>query len=204
MKKWLWVGGWGLSPQWQQEQAAVQWPQVQHEVLPPTPAALRQVCADVQESVPDRLLGYSLGTLLLMRELQPWPDLPITLLAPILDFKAEAGCGGRVSARRLRILLRWLGRDPLAALLDFGQQAGMPPPPPGPLELPYPVEDLIWGIEYLRGHSAAPPTGSHVEALVGSADALLDATRLGELWPQLKVVTGAGHDLCQLLPEVSR
>lgn len=202
MTRWLWLGGWGADLDWQLEAANQRWPQITHEFVLPTSNCIHTLIQKLQTQKIERILGYSLGTLLLLRNRHLLPDLPLTLIAPILDFKSEADQGGRVETRRLKILLRWLKRDPIAALRDFSSTADMPETEQI-TTLPYDLDQLIWGIEYLRDYSAEVPTGGQIKAVLGDRDSLLDAARMSAIWPELKVVPHAGHDLTGLLPEVT-
>lgn len=101
------------------------------------------------------------------------------------------------------MLLRFLRRDPLGALTDFTERADLHTGAASG-ELPYAAEDLIWGIGQLRDQIAEPPSASlPVRAWIGAQDALLDAGALRDQWPEVTVLPGAGHDLSDLLKEVS-
>lgn len=146
----------------------------------------------------DVLIGYSTGAFLLMAE----PELAATferriLLAPFLDFKAESGMGGRTRLAQLKYLLRWLARDPSAALADFYKRAGLGLQPP--LELPVSPIDLQWGIERLLHDAQRADALRPFDAHVGSEDSLIDASRLRELAPGVRIHPGLGHDLEDLL-----
>lgn len=201
MKRWLWLGGWGLTPTWQADALARFWPQADHVVLYPGKLCIAKLNERLNTEEFDGLGGYSLGAFLLLRELKNEPRLPVQLLAPILDFKAEAALGGRIKRAHLTALLRWLQRDPLAALNDFYQQAGLSVDQAD--TLPYKVDDLIWGIEQLQTTSVAHWRREQFRALVGERDALLDPVMLQQLWPELTILPGAGHDLHELLKEAT-
>jgi len=199
MKRWLWLGGWGFPVTEMQRIVSAWRPEVEHVVLPPDPRWRSNLQAAFDERPVDRLLGYSLGTMLLLRESDSLPATPVTLFAPILDFRAESGQGGRFEGRRLTILIRWLRRDPMAALKDFAQQAGMRDRS-HLTELPYALDDLIWGIEQLR---QAPATRAveTMDGFIGAEDKLLDAERIHAICPQWTVLPSVGHDIEDLLPQ---
>ncbi|MGE9295235.1 MAG: alpha/beta fold hydrolase, partial [Puniceicoccales bacterium] len=200
MKRWLWLGGWAFSVADEERIAKHRWPEIEHRVIAPGELCFAKLRDELDGGGYDRLLGYSLGSLLILRERETLPTIPTTLFAPILDFKAESGQGGRIEARRLPILLRWLKRDPMAALVDFYQQAGLRPRLQA-AELPYNLADLQWGIEQLRDLNSTPPD-SEVTAFIGTEDRLIDAQRLQACWPGVQVVPGVGHDLEALLEAV--
>ncbi|WP_309397518.1 hypothetical protein [Cerasicoccus maritimus] len=201
MKEWLWIGGWGLSAEMQQQVFAARWPEFEHTVLYPGKLCIAKLKTLLEAGDVKRLGGYSLGALLLLREQANLPKLPTMLLAPILDFKAEALKGGRVDGRRLSVLLRWLLRDPIDALNDFYQTAGLK----ASVDVmpPYDVDDLIWGIEQLAAPGVDYWRWEHVHACLGERDALLDAAQLQQLWPELVILPDAGHDFSELLEEVA-
>lgn len=145
----------------------------------------------------DTLVAYSTGAFLLLGESRVESlASQVVLLAPFADFRSESDLGGKVSRTQLRYLLRWLGRDPLAAVNDFRKRAGVG----GPLEeLPDSPENLAWGIERLLEDSVAVSRLSGYNGYVGSEDVLLDALRLVELAPTISIAHGAGHGLRGLL-----
>ncbi|GHB95044.1 hypothetical protein [Cerasicoccus arenae] len=194
----LWIGGWGLSPEQQQQTLSNNWPSVTHKVFYPGELCITKFveCCDQADS----LGGYSLGAFLLLRNYAKLPTKPMTLLAPILDFKAEALLGGRVRGARLAILLRWLRRDPVAALNDFYQQGGIQCSVEQP---PYSIEDLIWGIEQLQGSSVDYWRWENVRGCIGEADALLNGAFMQQVWPELTILPDAGHDLTELIKETA-
>ena len=142
----------------------------------------------------DMVIGYSTGAFLLMGE----PELAASfrrrvLLASFLDFKAESGLGGKTRVAQLKFLLRWLKSDPVAALEDFYERAGLDFEIPN--ELPVSPIDLSWGIERLLKDSHGPDALHGFESYIGSNDSLMEAHRLIELAPDLEVLDGVGHDL---------
>lgn len=164
------------------------------QVIPAAPGWQTQL-AEADATV---LVGYSTGALLLLSE----PELAerfdrVVLLAPFTDFRSESGLGGRVRTVQLKYLLRMLKKDPLTTVHDFYNRAGFKMPLP--TELPLPADDLRWGIEQLLNRQADGWSIADAECYVGDADPLLDAARLAELCPSMRVVEGAGHQLSELV-----
>ena len=61
---------------------------------------------------PDIIVGYSLGSLLLMERFADLPKISKKqFYAPIFDFKKEANKGGKVARTQLKFLLRWLNGE---------------------------------------------------------------------------------------------
>lgn len=144
------------------------------------------------------LVAYSTGAFLaLSREDLMRRFDRVILLAPFVDFRFEAGLGGRVKAAQLKYLRRWLERDPLAAANDFRQRAGFGG---GLEELPNSVENLLWGVDRLiEGplRSNCPKDG--YEAFIGELDPLLDAWAVASALPRTRILEEVGHELAGLL-----
>jgi hypothetical protein len=234
MKTVTWIGGWACPAEATLAFAQTVCPEAAHQVYLPTSTCIGKMdtggglrTGERTETVAgpdaeaDVIVGYSTGAFLL---LGAWDKLPpaarVVLIAPFADFRVESGRGGKTPAAKLRFLLRWLRRDPLAALQDFYQRAGLGEPPAG---LPYAQEELVWGIEQLAnvaqpglsGQSDAYPKNEYtlpddetrnerrLTALAGDRDALLDAEGLRADFPMLTVVPGAGHALADFRKELT-
>ncbi|MCA9239083.1 MAG: hypothetical protein KDA37_02735 [Planctomycetales bacterium] len=187
------VNGWGVADR-QAAAAIPRSPDAQLEVV----AVAHNWREKLERLSGSVLLGYSTGAFLLLTAPELWRRFErVVLFAPFPDLKAESGQGGRVNTVQLRVMLRSLKQDPLAALSDFYQRAGLTIK--GRLLLPQPAEELCWGIEQLLGTSADAAPMTRAECHVGECDPLLDATRLAELCPTITVVPGVGHDLRALV-----
>jgi len=179
-----WLGGWGIPPCWALEVLAnhaitnVQW-------LPPTFTNLQQ--ADINA-------GYSLGASLLLRTDKAEEA---RLFAPFFDFKKEAGQGGRVAKAQLLYIRKWLKRDPIAALNDFYSAADLPLQI---TELPYDLDDLLWGIDQLLEDVSPPEKQVSANAFWGEKDSLLDPESLQKFFNSPTVIPIASHNLDELLP----
>ncbi|MDP0495366.1 MAG: alpha/beta fold hydrolase [Verrucomicrobiota bacterium JB024] len=234
MKTVTWISGWACPAEATQAFAQSVCPEAAHEIFLPTSICTEKM--DTSSGAPsgvvaeteagygakaDIIVGYSTGAFLL---LGAWDKLPsaarVVLVAPFADFRAESGRGGKTPAAKLRFLLRWLRRDPLAALQDFYQRAGLGEPPAG---LPYAQEELVWGIEqlaevaqpglagqtdpYPKNEYASPASAARdsrcLTVLVGDQDTLLDAEALRADFPMLTVVPGAGHALADFRKELT-
>ncbi|MEO0795868.1 MAG: hypothetical protein AAFX93_11925 [Verrucomicrobiota bacterium] len=203
MTAWLWIGGWGFSKEEIQNLVNEQVPGVQHFVICPGPEWLDELHRVVATQPIRRLLGYSLGSFLILRDLEKLPDIPTVLFSPIVSFKAEENLGGRFDGRRLKVLVRWLQRDPRAALSDFRKQVGIPPMD-SDMELPCSVEQLVWGIKQLDDEPVeVPAETADISMIIGEQDAVTDARFIENQWAKTKVVTGVGHDLRDLVKEVA-
>lgn len=142
--------------------------------------------------------GFSLGAHLLLNIDDPRPRI---LLAPFVDLKSEAGLGGAVARTQLRQQLRWLKRDPQAAVADFRARIGFETPSP---DEPHDIAALAWGLEKMLAPGKAPsawPTGTL--AIAGRSDPLLDVDALARALPALHVAD-AGHAPAPLLTAAAR
>ena len=187
--------GWAVPEAWFAPLARQALPEAEHVFVAAEPDALAQL----EKAGPfDWVAGYSLGSLLLLREAARADRLGrVALLAPIFAFPREAELGGRVAQAQVRQLSRWLRRDAPAALADFYTRAELEVPPE---YTPAAATDILWwGLERLANDRAVPPLPEGWRAWCGANDALLDATRLGELAPSVQIVTGGTHHPAALL-----
>ena len=188
----LWVGGWGTSPAWGLT-AVRRWrPSWQHEWVSPGPR-----CSEWADGSHDWVGGYSLGASLILRRPDGFPaKRGRFFVAPFLDLKRESGLGGLVASTQLKVTLRWLRRDPIAAVNDFYHRAGL-----NLLlgdTLPYDVEDLNWGLNVLLNEPSPIPREDPGLAVMGANDPLVDAVRMKSFFPKNVVVEDAGHRLDEL------
>ena len=196
----LWVNGWGIPAEWLRNLAAGIFPDAAHTVVPPL--AEHELLHERNRF--DRVAGYSLGAFLVLREEIQLPcGRPVALLAPYFSFVAEDGLGGRVQRTRLRYLNRWFKREPAGALNDFYERAGLRELS-GRSDLPYERKQLLSGLELLMNGTVPAAWPERASGFVGADDPLLDATRLHELCPHLKVVSGSGHHPAPLMRSLNR
>lgn len=189
-----WISGWSVPAASLLEAARIEWPDARHTVFDPNPGAVAATLA----SDADLLGGFSFGAHLLLGVEDPRPRI---LLAPFPDLKKETGLGGAVATTQIRHLLRWLKRDPRAAIADFHARIGTEPPP---LDILPSLEDLAWGLErMLAPGSIPPPLPQRSLAVAGQRDPLLDADALRGLFPSLLLID-AGHQPKPLLAAAVR
>ena len=184
-----WCLGWAVPESWFASLVREAYPNREHVFIAASPRAL----GELEAAGPlDVLVGYSLGAQLLLRERARVPaNARVALLAPIFAFASEENAGGRIARAQVSFLARWLRRDRKAALADFYLRAGLDVPVEA--EVNVSSEDLAWGLEQLARErvAAALPAGWH--AWCGERDALLDASRLHELVPEIHLVPEGTH-----------
>jgi hypothetical protein len=194
-----WIGGWGVAPESLRPAANDYFPGSEHTFLAPT--------ASVTDAIgsPDVTIAWSLGAWRLLEAASRSAKFGgmVLLLAPFVAFPSESQLGGKCSATQARFLRRWLQREPLAALADFHQRAGLGTPP---TELPYPADDLLEGLDRLA-EDASPQLREFAsrglqpnwQALIGDSDTLLDGRAVCEALQGCTLVRGAGHSIADLL-----
>jgi hypothetical protein len=182
-----WILGWAAPEAWFAPLAREALPRAEHTFVLATPEALDVLPASGEF---DWIVGYSLGTLLLLQGAARLAHPRVALLAPIFAFPREEGLGGRISRTQVVRLKRWLQHEPVAALADFYERAvlhvpsGLHPGTP---------ENLLWGLERLERDRVAPPLPPGWKAWCGAKDTLLDAAALHALDPAVEIVPDAGH-----------
>ena len=191
----LWIGGWAISPDHILEQASKRFPRIEHRAVIPT--AKIQIEEDF-----DWLVGHSLGAFLMLL----WPDLfaskrGFVLLSPFVEFPREADRGGKVRKTQLKVTARGLRTDALATVNDLYDRADLDV---SAKNLPYPVEDLAWGLDLLLEKAVNQETISnrYHEVILGGQDPILDANRILKFFPTAKVLPEAGHRFEDLLEEL--
>ncbi|ADE53791.1 hypothetical protein [Coraliomargarita akajimensis] len=199
-ERWTWISGWGIAPERFKAEAEQAFPDFEHIVIVPGPTAIEAVLA----SQPRRAGGYSLGSLLLLSQLEQIPvHLPVYCLAPILGFTKEMQLGGTTTSASLDLLGSKLKQKPETALKLFYRLADLCE---NPTALPYSLDQLIWGLEHLASTRAEALELTRVHALIGSADKLCFPQLIAKYFPQHEMVD-CGHrykDLLQALRDSLR
>ena len=192
----LWIGGWAISPEFVRTQALNHFPEMEHSSVAPTAKM-------IIEKDFDWLVGHSLGAFLMLL----WPDRfrakrGVSLLSPFIDFPLEGDRGGKVSKAQLKVTARGLRIDALTTVNDFYYRADLGL---NAKHLPYPVEDLAWGLDLLLEKTVNPKTISsrYHEIILGGQDPILDPNRLLDFFPRANVLPWSGHRFEDLLEGVS-
>ena len=201
------ICGWAVPPIWFGELIQKQLPNSKvHTIYPQNPNDNHEASSILNEVSSDFLIGYSLGSLWILRHRNFIPSqLKIALLAPVLAFPKEKNLGGRISQTQLKYLIKILSRNPddLSFLLDFYRVSGFEPPS-SLLEEFSNRNVLIRGLEFLNTVQAQLEFDDDFIAIVGENDTLLDAVMLKKLIPALIVLPDAGHAPEPLLEALSK
>ena len=190
---WAWISGWAIVPE--RFQAAVEeaLPNDRHTVFAPTEHAV-DAALEVGAS---RLGGYSLGSLLLLSELNRVPqNVPVFCFAPFTAFCAEHEMGGTTPVAALEMIQARLAKQPEKALKLFYRLAGLK----GEISaaLPYVHEDLVWGLEALKTIHVSALDLDRVTAILGKHDSLLKSDLLEKSWKHT-LLADCQHDYRDLL-----
>ena len=194
-----WIGGWGVAPESLRPIANTYFPGSDHTLLAPAKEAVGSIGS------PDVTIAWSLGAWRVLEAASRGMKFGgmVMLLAPFVAFPAESKLGGKCSTTQVKYLHRWLQREPIAALADFHQRAGLGAPPG---ELPYPAEDLLEGLDRLA-QDASPELREFAsrglqpnwQALIGDSDPLLDGRAVCEALQGCTMVRNVGHSIAELL-----
>ncbi len=182
-----WVMGWAAPESWFAGLARAAVPEAEHLFFPAAPGALDRLAA---AGPLDWTVGYSLGSLLLLKEAPRLAGRRVALLAPIFGFAREEGLGGKIARAQVLRLSRWLRHEPFAAVADFYERAILDIPPGHDAGKP---DELQWGLERLAADRVDPPLPAGWQAWCGAHDPLLDAQRLHALDPAVRIVADGNH-----------
>lgn len=225
-----WIGGWGVVPEILRPVAEKYFAQSQHTFLAPTAQVVEAITQPLTRpaGTPDVLVAWSLGAWRVLEAASRGVEFPgmVLLLAPFVAFPSESRLGGKCSATQVKFLRRWLQRDPLAALADFHQRAGLIDGSAGlqpafdertskaghrpallpAAELPYAMPDLLEGLDRLAEDAspalrefAARGLPRNWQSLIGDDDPLLAAETVRRSLPGCVRLRGAGHAIADLL-----
>lgn len=199
------VCGWGLPPQWFEEQIQQVFPGIPVKGLYPLhPEDSQEAKNLLQNMSSDLIIGYSLGSLWLAKYQNFLPDeCQKVLLAPILAFTKEANKGGITNKTQLKYLVRVLRQNSQdsSTLIDFFKDCLIDIPEDHIKNIPC-RDALVRGLDFLTRESIDPECLAGFHSLIGECDHLLDSFRLKQLIPNLRVIKNAGHGPGPLLQDL--
>ena len=199
------ICGWALPEEWFRQLVKSYFPKTEVKAHYPKNPESTEDAAEIFESKPDWVIGYSLGSLwLLFHKGTIPPQTRVILMAPILAFPAEKNLGGKTPLGKLNYQKKMLGssNDYLASLKGFFDLSGIRLPE-NDLQQPYSREVLIRGLDFLETASVSAQTAQDCVAITGSRDPLLDGNRLKELIPHLTLVEKCDHSPHKLLSHLA-
>ncbi len=186
----LWIGGWAIASSTIEAIVSKVLPKLNHLCIHPHEGYLESI----DNYNPDILIGYSLGATLLLDT--SFTSLEQYLIAPFLNIEGAT----QVNNTQLKYLLKWLKNDPIRAINDFYKRSQLCLPELK--ELPYPLHDLIWGIEALIKTKTITIDFSK-QIFLGNRDPLINQNFFLKYGPNSVVCGDADHNLkgyLKLLP----
>ncbi|MDZ4744245.1 MAG: hypothetical protein SGI98_12615 [Verrucomicrobiota bacterium] len=193
----LWVSGWAIPEEWFARQLRTHLPQDEHHIILPTASWFEGFKA--QATSADVIAGYSFGAFLLLQQDHDLKKLGIhvELYAPFLDFKAESNRGSNITLTQLKFLKRWLSRKPLDAINDFYKKSGLQIT--SPIEVPYPLEDLAWGLDQMIDTEVSVSLLSNYNPVIaGNYDELINIDILRHVFNNL-LSLDCNHSISDIL-----
>lgn len=200
------ICGWALPEEWFRQLVESYFPNAEVRACYPRNPESRKDAAEIFESQPDWVVGYSLGSLWLLvhKDIIP-PQTKIILMAPILAFPAEKELGGKTPLGKLKYQKKMLRStdDYLTSIKGFFDLSGIRLPE-GDLNQPYSREILIRGLNFLETVTVEPQTTENCVAISGLRDPLIDGKQLKELIPHLTLVEECDHSPYKLLSRLAQ
>jgi len=190
------VSGWALPSEWFADEISNAFPGSRVQIIyPETPEKLEEAEILLHQYPADLYIGYSLGSLWLLKYKHLLPDTCIkVLLAPILSFLEKDGLGGTTSETQLKYLSRSLkqGSDQSIAIKNFFSYCDLPFPENMIAEIPD-REVLLRGLEFLYTCRAKGEDAKNFLSIVGENDIFIDGDLLKKHIPDLDIIQGVGH-----------
>jgi hypothetical protein len=175
------------------------WKTLHHHIIIPRFTAMDELKAYDMTCV-RCIIGYSLGAFILLNHWPSVSSIPVEkfLLAPFLDLKQSSHLGGKIDLVQLLHMKRRLMQNPLQALQDFYKRTNIQFKLLG--SLPYSLEDLMWGIDYILKKSIEETICfSEIQAVIGGQDALIDAYLIKHFFKNIHIEHSATHCISTLL-----
>lgn len=201
------ICGWAIAPEWFHERIARSFPNAQIKAIyphyPDNPDEARELLAS---NPSDIYIGYSLGSLWLLRHRENLPQTAIkALLAPILAFTKEQNMGGKTSIVQIKYFIKMLKNNAgdSDALMDFYARCNFKVPESWKESIPD-HQTLIRGLEFLGNTQVSAERAEGFQAIIGEDDNFLDPIMLKCKLPCLDIITKAGHEPEPLLEHLAR
>lgn len=201
------VSGWALPRGWFAEEVTAAFPGSNVSVIyPETPSRLEEAETLLHRYPADLYIGYSLGSLWLLKYKHLLPESAMkALLAPILSFLDKDELGGTTSETQLDYLTRGLqrGADKWTALNNFFSYCDLPFPKNRIDEIPE-KNILLEGLNFLKNCRAKGEDTKIFLSILGENDIFIDGNHLKRHIPHLDIIQGVGHAPGKLLNCLAR
>ena len=200
------ISGSALPRKWFADVVTSTFPGSRIEVVyPETPENPEEAEILLERNPADLYIGYSLGSLWLLKYRYLLPDTAKkALLAPILSFLKKDGLGGTTSETQLKYLSRILKQndDRQATLKNFFSYSDLPFSEKMIDQIPD-REILLRGLEFLKSCQAKGEDAKKFLSILGENDIFIDGDLLKRHIPHLDIVQGAGHAPGKLLERLA-
>lgn len=190
------ISGWALPRKWFANEVTNAFPDVRVQIIyPETPESSEEAEILLSQYPADLYIGYSLGSLWLLKYAYLLPDTCIkALLAPILSFLEKDGLGGTTSEAQLKFLYRRLmqGSDQSAAVKNFFSYCDLPFSEKMIDDIPD-REILLRGLRFLESCKAKGEDAKRFLSILGENDIFINADLLRTHIPNVDIIEGTGH-----------
>ena len=200
------ICGWALPEEWFSKLVKSCFPRAEVRACYPQNPEDEEEAAEILDSNPDWVIGYSLGSLwLLVHKNRIPPKTKIILMAPILAFPVEKSLGGTTPLAKLKYQKKLLGssEDYLSSLKGFFDLSGIRLPEKD-FQQSHSRETLIRGLDFLEAACVAPHITKDCIAITGLRDPLLDGNQLKELIPHLILLEDCDHSPHKMLSHLAQ
>ncbi len=200
------VSGWAISKEWFAAEVANAFPDSRVEVIyPMTPDKQEEAEMLLQRYPADLYIGYSLGSLWLLKYKHFLPkNTKKALLAPILSFLKSDSLGGTTSQTQLKYLSRVLQKnlDKQTTLKSFYSYSNLPFHENIINDLPD-TDTLIRGLDFLNTFRVKGEDAKLFLSIVGENDIFINTDLLKQHIPHLDIIQGVGHAPGNLLKRLA-
>ena len=200
------ISGWALPRKWFANEVATAFSGAKIQVIyPETPEKIEEAEILLNQNPADLYIGYSLGSLWLLKYSHLLPDTcKKVLLAPILSFLEKDGLGGTTSQNQLKYLFKRLRKetDQNVTLKKFFSYCDLSVSENLFDDIPD-REILLRGLEFLKSFQAKGEDAKRFLSILGENDIFVNAELLRVHIPDLYIIKGIGHAPEKLLKHLS-
>lgn len=200
------ISGWALPRKWFAEEIANAFPGARVQVIyPETPKSSEEARILLGQYPADLYIGYSLGSLWLLKYKHLLPDTCIkALLAPILSFLDKDSLGGKTSETQLKYLIRILkqGADQATTVKSFFSYSDLPFSQEMIEDIPD-REVLLRGLEFLKTCKVKKEDAKNFLSILGENDIFINGEILSTHIPDLDIIQSVGHAPGNLLKHLA-
>jgi hypothetical protein len=172
---------------------------------PKNPSDKEEAQVFLEENPCDIYIGYSLGSLWLLKNHEYLPkNSSKVLIAPIINF-TDKECGSKFSIRQLNLLIKQIKNktNHIHYVREFFKLCEINIPESYIQQIPDKYI-LSQGLAFLLNNSVSKNSLDGYLGIIGSTDQLLDSAKIKSFMPQLEIIPEIGHDPNLLLASLSK